>query len=228
MKPAIYPLSETSLDIEKDTFFTFWNTTGTLTPGNFFLSFSNSVFRGTPNTPLSNGQEDTNNHTVSVLRDNLYILQYRVLLMGLFQQQNSFRSALIAYPIQSQVNCAYIEPTAVWLFRSHGGQTTPTVSNPTVGCPLKTMTIRGPLGIKLLWGLNGLTQKGTSVGFPMVNPHWAAHVFWGPKRLNCYGLGQQIQIQILFTWVYCEHLLIRQLQRAKLLWVLDDYQNYYA
>lgn len=63
MKPAIYPLSETSLDIEKDTFFTFWNTTGTLTPGNFFLSFSNSVFRGTPNTPLSNGQEDKQSYS---------------------------------------------------------------------------------------------------------------------------------------------------------------------
>lgn len=98
--------------------------------------------------------------------------------MGLFQQQNSFSSALIAHPIQSQVNCA------------HGGQTTPTVSNPTVGCPLKTMTIGGSLGIKLLWGLNGLTQKGTSMGFPRANPQWAAHVFWGPKRLNCYGLAQ--------------------------------------
>ncbi len=45
-------------DGQMDGIFTFWKTTGTLTPGNFFLSFSNSKFRGTPNTPLSDGQTD--------------------------------------------------------------------------------------------------------------------------------------------------------------------------
>lgn len=47
--------------------------------------------------------------------------------MGLFQQQNSFRSALIAYPIQSQVNCVRANGSLAlsvpwWANHTHGEQ----------------------------------------------------------------------------------------------------------